>query len=363
MLLSQFNYTIGSLNPETMTGLLRSSSRDTLSNCIVSELKIEQVGAGQMACSYRVTLKYQQGYGPSSVVVKLPSDNVSSKAFAVQTGAYLREVNFYNNLVDKIGARTPACFYGNIDANLGDFVLVLEDMTPTSTVDQLSGATPDQAASALEQAALLHGKTWRSPIVEASWLPTDEVWTTIAASVPASVTPWLERFGAYLDREQVAAVEELAHHASAWVATLRNHRSLWHGDFRLDNMLFNARDGADPIAIVDWQSVASGPGTIDVSYFMGNSLSADNRSTHERDLLKVYFDRLVSMGVNEVDFDELWLEYRAHALFGLILIVPISLGVKQTDRGDAMFGAMASRTTSQIVELASYGALSTILAE
>src|SRR6202022_4759461 len=71
----------------------------------------------------------------------------------------------------------------------------------------------------------------------------------------------------------------------AWLETLHNHRSLWHGDFRLDNLLFDAQDGAVPVAVVDWQSVATAPGVIDVSYFLGNSMVETDRAKHERDLV------------------------------------------------------------------------------
>jgi hypothetical protein len=50
----------------------------------------------------------------------------------------------------------------------------------------------------------------------------------------------------------------------------------------------------------------------------------------------------------------------SHALFGLVLTIPVSLGVEQTDRGDAMFGTMARRAADQILSNESYSALAAI---
>ena len=39
---------------------------------------------------------------------------------------------------------------------------------------------------------------------------------------------------------------------------------LIHGDFRLDNMLFDVKGAAEPIAVLDWQTVALGNGLTDI---------------------------------------------------------------------------------------------------
>jgi aminoglycoside phosphotransferase (APT) family kinase protein len=160
-----------------------------------------------------------------------------------------------------------------------------------------------------------------------------------------------------LDTEHVATVRRLTTEVGAWLETLHNHRTLWHGDFRLDNLLFDARDGAVPVAVVDWQSVAAAPGIIDVSYFLGNSMVEAERVKHERDLVTEYHDRLMSYGVENSTFEECWREYQAHALFGLVLTIPVSMSVQTTERGDAMFGAMARRAADLIIANDSFAAL------
>jgi hypothetical protein len=67
--------------------------------------------------------------------------------------------------------------------------------------------------------------------------------------------------------------------------------------------------------------------------------------------------RLEAHGVAGYSAEQCWQEYRAHALYGLILAIPVSLGVQTTERGDRMFAAMADRAASQVLVNDIYSAL------
>jgi len=115
-----------------------------------------------------------------------------------------------------------------------------------------------------------------------------------------------------------------------------------------------------PVAVVDWQSVAAAPGIIDLAYFLGTSLDGDERASAERDLVSEYHQRLSTHNIGDYSLQRCETEYRAHAVFGLILTVPVSLGVQRTERGDAMFATMARRVADQIAANESYSALATL---
>lgn len=354
-------HSVEDLTPEVLTGLL--SKNPGWSDLEVTAVGASPVGTGQMANSYRLELTYARRpeLAPDTVIAKVASTDPASRHMSAATGAYQREVLFYRHLSDLTEVRVPRCFHTDITDDLCDFVLLLEDMGPAKTVEQIGGCTPDQADLALAQAAALHGGSWhRTEVTQQGWLPVENVWNALAGAIPQVTDPWLERFGAYLDPEHVGVVRRLGSEVPGWLATLAEHRTLWHGDFRLDNLLFDAQGGSTPIAVVDWQSTAAAPGIIDVSYFLGNSLSSSDRATHERALVGEYHQRLLNHGVENYDFEQCWREYRAHALYGLILAIPASLGVQSTERGDAMFGAMASRAAQQIVDNDSYAALATV---
>jgi aminoglycoside/choline kinase family phosphotransferase len=349
--------TAESLTPQSVTSMLRAAGR--FQDAIVEELTVSPIGAGQMAASYRLELSYatEVRNAPASVVAKVSSSDEASRQMAAATAAYRREVLFYQRLADRVQTRTPECYYADIANDDVSFVALLEDLGPAKTLDQIGGCTADQASLALGQAAALHGSSWQKDYLREEWLPAESVWGMLGAAIPAVAAPWLDRFGQYLDPEHVTAVNRLTVEVGAWLETLRNHRTLWHGDFRLDNLLFDAQGGSVPVAVVDWQSVAAAPGVIDVSYFLGTSMTEAERGTHERDLVGEYHARLSSYGVENYSLEDCWREYRAHALFGLVLTIPVSMGVQATERGDAMFGAMARRAAEQIVANDSVAAL------
>lgn len=356
--MSSIPHTVAEFTPEAVTDLL--SQRTEWSDLRVTDVQQAPVGTGQMASSYRLTLQYaaRPAGAPSSVIAKVSSTDPTSRQMGAATGAYQREVLFYQHLADLTDVRAPECFSAHITDDHTDFVLLLEDMGPALTVEQIGGCTVNQANLALQQAAALHAGSWgHDKLTEQSWLPVENVWNALAGGLPAIIEPWLQRFGSYLKSEHVDVVHRLGREVPKWLSTLREHRTLWHGDFRLDNLLFDAQDGRTEIAVVDWQSVAAAPGIIDVSYLLGTSLSEADRATHERALIGEYHRHLLARGVTGYDADQCWQEYQAHALYGLVLSIPVSLGVVSTERGDTMFGAMASRAAAQIVDNDSFTAL------
>lgn len=347
---------IDDLSPQQLSTALRP----TFGDLVIDRVDVSPVGTGQMADSFRLTLEYGHAApeAPATFIAKVASADPASRQMAMATGAYLREVRFYERLSSLARTRTPRCFHAAIADDNCDFVLLLEDLGPAKMIDQLGGCSPDEAALALEQAAALHGPSWgHEQLLQEAWLPVEAVWGALAQSIPQVSTIWLDRFGQQLDADHIGVVEQLGAEVDRWVATLSEHRTLWHGDFRLDNLLFDAQDGAVPLAVVDWQSVAAAPGVIDVSYFLGNSLQEQDRATHERALVADYHRRLIAHGVSGYSADQCWREYQAHALFGLVLTIPVSLGVQQTERGDAMFTAMARRAADQILVNDSFTAL------
>ena len=351
-------YVIAEYTPLVLTELL--SRRPEWKTLLVESVEASPVGTGQMAQSYRLVLHYgkRPEDAPDTLIAKVSSTDAASRQMAVATGAYQREVLFYERLRELTDIRSPQCFHGEVADDLCGFVLLLEDMGPAQTVEQIGGCNPDQADLALAQAAALHGGSWRhSKLTEQKWLPVEHVWGALAGALPQVIGPWLERFGAYLQPDHITAVHQLGREVKTWLSTLSDHRTIWHGDFRLDNMLFDAQSGQIPIAVVDWQSTAVVPGVIDVAYFLGNSLTEKDRLAHEQALVAEYHRRVLSYGVEGYSAEQCWREYQAHALYGLVLTIPVSLGVQATERGDAMFAAMACRAADQILANDSFAAL------
>jgi aminoglycoside/choline kinase family phosphotransferase len=360
-LLHPTHYDLAGLTPDFLTSVLRRCTG--LAGVQIADIRATPVGAGQMADSYRLELDYSTTVeaAPTTVIAKVTSSDATSRQMAVTMSAYLREVRFYQRLAQLVSTRVPGCFHADVTPDRARFILILEDLGPARSIDQLAACSVDEAALALGQLAALHGPVWRHGVLETQhWLPMDAAAQGLVEAIPHLVVPWLERFGERVEAVEIDVVAQLGRNVGDYVPTLGDHRTLQHGDYRLDNLLFDAQSSTVPLVAVDWQSISSAPGIADVSYFLGTSLTESERLGNERDLVGDYHRQLLSYGVDDYLFDQCWREYQAHAVYGLILTIPTSLGVQKTDRGDAMFATMVRRVAAQVTANESFAVLAAL---
>ncbi|HVM95611.1 MAG TPA: phosphotransferase [Candidatus Acidoferrales bacterium] len=341
------------VTPEWLTSVLRHSGL-ARSACVVRTDR-QTVGTGQMGSSVRYTLtcdRPEPGV-PLSVVCKFASNDPTSRATGVALRTYEVEVNFYRQLARTVDIRTPACHFADIDLATGEFVLVLEDLTPCAQGDQLAGCSADHAALAMEELARLHAPRWSDPaLARLEWLNrnTPESMAMTMQLLPGLLPGFLERYSSRLEPEYQRLAVLLMENLGAWFEQREEPFAVQHGDYRLDNMLFGSAEGGYPLAVVDWQTVTWGPPLSDASYFLGAGLTVDERRKHERLLLRLYYDALRARGV-EISWDRCWADYRRYSFAGLLMAIGASMMVVQTERGDAMFMTMARRHGAQILDL------------
>ena len=93
-------------------------------------------------------------------LVKTTSDGSAptSAATAAAQRLYLRETSFYRELAPRLGTPTPLCYFAEIDDS-NHFMIILDDMSPTLSVDQFSGLTLEQTRHGLVALASLHSGT------------------------------------------------------------------------------------------------------------------------------------------------------------------------------------------------------------
>lgn len=330
----------------------------------VVDFEATPVGTGQMGENVRFRLVWDNAPNrPASVVAKFPSTDPTSRTTGLATRSYEREVRFYQEVAISVDIRTPRCFHADVNTESGDFVLLLEDLAPRVQGDQLAGTSAARAALVLGQLALLQVPRWNdASLHEVEWLSRRGVAEVdTLGDVYAAVLPgFLLRLGDRLEPEQRALVERFAGTIRAWAGgTPSNHLVVTHGDFRLDNMMFeDAASGPADVAVVDWQGPGHGAPTADLAYFLGAGLVPEDRRVHEVDLVRQYHDRLAELAAPGSDiarfaFSDCWDGYRRAAFGGLVMAVVASQIVIATDRGDEMFVAMARRHAAQALDLES----------
>jgi hypothetical protein len=339
------------VTPDWLTGVL-SDTGLLAADHRVTALSGTPIGTGQMADTTRFTLGYDEvGAGPPTVVGKFASADDQSRGTGLALRAYEIEVRFYREVAALVGARVPAAYAAEIEPETGWFTLVLEDIVGGTQGDQIEACGPDVAATVLSEMAGLHAPCWERPeLAGLEWLNrnTPDTNALLTALVSSLLPGFLERYADQLAPEHQKVCRQFVAHIATWTGDRSGPRTVCHGDFRLDNLLFQAGDPR-PV-IVDWQTAAWGPGSVDVAYFIGGCLSTEDRRAHESDLLAHYHEELSRLGVHDYSMEDLRRDYRHSTFGGVLMAIVASMVVQRTERGDLMFLTSTTRHAQHVLD-------------
>ena len=297
-----------------------------------------------MARSYRLRLEGEGGI-PDSVVAKVPSDVASTRELGAR--AYQREVGFYRDLAATVDGRVPTCHHADISDSGSEFVLLLEDITPARQGDQLTGCPPEDARRAIANLARLHASTWGRDDAF-SWLDDGAgSGQDLVLFMRMAMDAFEPRFVDLVESDAMQVFNAFADAADRWQAAEPSTRSMVHGDYRLDNLLFSTTD--DSVAAVDWQTVTFASPARDLAYFLGNSLGTEDRRSHEDELIDHYLEVLAEGGVAH-DRATLCDELVHGAFQGPLVTALGAFTAARTERSEGMFAAMANRCAAQILD-------------
>ncbi len=309
------------------------------------------VGTGQVGQNIRFKLTYATGTGPSSLVGKFASANPVSRTTGIAMNAYLKEVRFYQLLQPTLDICVPKVLFTEIDPATHEFVLMMEDLAPATQGDQLAGCSLEEVRLGLDQLAQLHGPRWAdASLYEYEWLNrADPENVQMGSALYTQLYPgFVERYGARLTPDFIDMGATFGDLIGAYLAPSNSPITVVHGDFRLDNMMFG---GPYPLAVVDWQTPALGSCCQDVAYFIGSSLAPESRREHDQALLETYYAALNKYAIDDYSLEACQRDYVHFSFAGWNMAVIASMIVGQTERGDAMFMAMAQRSAQMAIDL------------
>jgi hypothetical protein len=303
--------------------------------------RCEPIGTGQVGDSVRFTLDFAGEAAPVTLAGKFAAADPTSRGTAAMLGLYTKEVRFYRDLAPQLPVRTPRTYCADIADDGASFCLLFEDLGPARGGNQIAGCTIADAREVVRQAAALHAPSWHNPaILDAAWLQPDPVAAAqVKALYPQAQAVFRERYADVLEPEYMALCEALAEITAA-TDRKQERVSLVHGDFRLDNVLFDIKGGSEPVAVLDWQTLTIGNGLTDIGYFLGCGIGNDLRRAHEGDLLDLYCAEMTARGVL-LAREAIWRDYVVGALHGVSTAVFSAAFVVRTERGDANFLSMA----------------------
>lgn len=334
------------LGPDFLTHALAAH----LDGARVVSSRAAPVGTGQVSDSFRLSLGYDRPTAlPGTLVAKVPAADPASRNAARTFRTYELEASFYRQLASGLPVALATCYFASYDPEPDEYVVLLEDLAPAVPGDQLAGITPDQAARAIDELAALHAAGWDSQeLAGLPWLnrssPAGEALMT--GAVTGLYPGFRERYEQRLAAETLPLIEKFIPKTAAYLQSRDGPRTLVHGDFRADNLLF----GPDRPAVLDWQTCSFGAGASDLSYFLASSLPVPDRQRHEQDLVRRYHAGLAARGV-ALTWDHCWNDYRRYAFGGIVMAIIAAMVVRQTQRGDEMFAAMVDRHARHALDL------------
>ncbi len=312
----------------------------------VESISVTPIGAGEgfLGILARVAVTSADDAVPSSVIVKLPTEDPGGRFIGEMLRVWEREHRFYAELAPSMGVRVPQAF-----VNIGDPpCLVLEDLAPAVPGDHVAGATLDQAERAVDVLARHHAAWFEHPSLPTlDWMPglDDPSVLTMRDTFPMGWPTFQERYAGELPARTLRWCERLVEIMPEWIdGHLHDPATITHGDFRLDNLFF-ADDGS--VSVIDWQMSMRAPGQADFVYFCANNLTVEMRRAHEDELLERYVDGLHAGGVPD---DVITVEsVRQGYLEGLVFYAS-TMGASllsidpANERGTALFDALVRRT-------------------
>ena len=154
-----------------------------------------------------------------------------------------------------------------------------------------------------------------------------------------------------MSAEDRDTVTEAMSMVTPWLLADRDRFSLMHGDYRLDNMLFDP--DRTTVTVVDWQTLGAGLPARDLAYFTGTSLLPAARTLADEDLVAAYHAELSGYGIADYDRETCWRDYRVGMLQVPLLTVLGCAFAISTERGDDMMLVMLERGCQAIRDLGS----------
>lgn len=345
--------------PEQITAdwLTHALRRDGRLGSRVESVTVQPIGAGVglMAEIGRLSIDYAGGEAlPRTMIAKCAARSENREVARV-LDFYNREVNFYNRIAHESPIRVPQTYYGAVDQETFDFVLLMEDLGDVAPNDQIAGASADEALEKVANVARLHARYWgqvHDP--QYAWMydmgaqSSCEVLRDLVYK-PA-LAPALDKFSDHFSADARHVCSRVGEQFVEIMQKISPTRTFVHGDYRQDNFIYRAGGGES--VVMDWQISGAWLGTFDVTYLICQSLRTELRRELEKPLLQRYVQELRNAGVADYDFDQAWHDYRLLCLYCLIYPITVCGSLDLANpRGRALAECMLERNLRVIEDL------------
>jgi hypothetical protein len=312
---------LNEVTPQWLTGLLRNR----YPGIEVNDFEVVQVRNGHTT-KLRVALDLNEVGRAAGIPRNVCLKSNWSEGF--ESGEICElEARFYHFMRDRLRVPVADSYFSDWDGDGGGRgVVMMEDLAlaPGEFGHSTHHLGVDGVARGLESLATLHAELWGSAELKAqTWLPT-------SMDNPVDTDQLLRMYDymrlnlrkpeykAILPEWMYSTPEVFAHAFDELSAFEREQTSpmcLVHGDSHQGNSFLRANGER---VWLDWQLVRKGRPWRDIAYFMLGALTIEERRASAWDLVKVYREKLLSLGAEGVlDQNAAWEQLRRWPLYGM----------------------------------------------
>jgi hypothetical protein len=323
---------IDSLTPDWLTQILRAHS--TLPHGHVTRV-METRNRHMASLNYFLSVEYSHD---------APTNAPKTLFFKLSRAERLpltdSEVAYYTQMVAAMtNPPTPICYDARFDPDSGAYHILLEDVSATHGVVELSLPPRIRHAEMMvDVMADFHTFWWMHPrLNEVSTLPTPEVFERYVRFCEGGLQNMSDYMGDRLLPSQRALIEKVfAKHSSLMArrAAQNKHLTLIHGDTHLGNFLLpfdmNGRAYLIDRQPFDW-SLTCWLGASDLAYMMVHWWFPEWRRAQEKPMLQRYLNRLHANGI-DYTWEQLWEDYRLCAMQNFYVAVEWSRDALPQDK-------------------------------
>ena len=307
---------------------------------------------GQLA-RVNLVLSSNDEKAPESVIAKFASKKSETREMALEQGYYTREIGFYRDIGQEVGIPVPLCYYTEHIPESNHFVILLQDLAPALASDQVIGTGVDDSRRVIEAFATLHAKWWNSDrLASYDWAQPMFNAMPIAQSLDMlnESLHKAEQTGSHDQYPEMKKLMYLLPPLFRMEPPPPFPFTLSHGDCRSDNIFCPSEEGGE-FAVIDWQLAGMGQPMTDIARWLTQSISIEQRRETEKDLLKLYHQRLVEYGVKDYSYRQMMQDYKLNLVIILLMFSMSMDGIDQTpERAKALFHQFYSRLDAALVD-------------
>jgi len=263
-----------------------------------------------------------------------------SQKFSRHIRSFQREVLAYQILQPLGGKYVPRCLASASVPDGSDGFLLLQEINPCRTGDQIQGLSFRELSSVAKSIGAVHARFWNSnQLRKIKALPLHHYNRAHEAGKHAQT--FLRHCRSLLTKKDAKRIQHfLPTIAQALQRAKKRSITLVHGDLRADNLLL-VRSKA---LIVDWQIAARGLGAFDLARVIGGSSTRPLTLRDQQKLVSIWHQTLRQGGVRGYNLSDAWRDYRIGV--ALTLSIPITNGptlVQLSARGRKIARLMVRR--------------------